>query len=275
MAKLKDFIPVEIEERLSFEILLTEIASDFVNLPSEHIDAAIIKAQERICNHLSLDRSVLWQLIEDASGEMWLSHVHEVSDSYLPATPFDAGKTFPWILEQILLGNDVTIERVEDLPSEAHQDRQSLSQWGVKSSFIMPLAAEEKVVGALSFGKLSQETIWSKSVKQRLQLIAQIFANALSRKKAERVWHLSGGLKTLWPIFPPNLSICRSTASTPRSKTPNNASVNVWMWRCLHFGSGRMTTHRYLPSLIYTAHRMGLRFQGVSMLKRRSLGCSK
>ncbi|WP_419656152.1 GAF modulated two component system response regulator, sigma54-specific [Desulfosarcina variabilis str. Montpellier] len=186
MAKLKDFIPVEIEERLSFEILLTEIASDFVNLPSEHIDAAIIKAQERICNHLSLDRSVLWQLIEDASGEMWLSHVHEVSDSYLPATPFDAGKTFPWILEQILLGNDVTIERVEDLPSEAHQDRQSLSQWGVKSSFIMPLAAEEKVVGALSFGKLSQETIWSKSVKQRLQLIAQIFANALSRKKAEK-----------------------------------------------------------------------------------------
>ncbi len=185
MAKLKEFIPIEIEERLSFEILLTEIASDFVNLPSEHIDEAIIKAQERICNHLSLDRSVLWQLIEDASGEMWLSHVHEVSESYLPATPFDAGKTFPWILEQILLGSNVTIERVEDLPSEAHQDRQSLSQWGVKSSFVMPLAADEKIIGALSFGKLSQEIIWSKNVKQRLQLIAQIFANALSRKKAE------------------------------------------------------------------------------------------
>ena len=185
MAKLKDFITLEKEERPSFEILLTEIASDFVNLPPDHIDAAIIKAQGSICNHLDLDRSVLWQLIEDASGEMWLSHVHEATESYLPAAPFDAGKTFPWILGQILQGNDVTIERIQDLPSEAHHDRLSLIQWGVKSSFVMPLAVDKKVIGALSFGKLSQETIWSKNVKQRLQLIAQLFANALSRKKAE------------------------------------------------------------------------------------------
>jgi len=177
--------PGEAVKPSSFELLLTDIAANFVNLPAARIDASITDAQERICGHLGLDRSVLWQFIEDASGKMLLSHVHDTSQGFLPDAPFDAGKTFPWILRQILQGHNVIFERVEDLPPEAAHDRQSLSQWRVKSSFVMPLSVDEKVIGALSFGKLSQTTSWSLNVTQRLQLIAQIFANALSRKQAE------------------------------------------------------------------------------------------
>jgi transcriptional regulator with GAF, ATPase, and Fis domain len=177
--------PGEAVKPSSFEPLLTDIAANFVNLPAARIDASITDAQERICGHLGLDRSVLWQFAAEGSGRMLLSHIHDTSQGFLPDAPFDAGKTFPWISGQVLQGNNVIIGRIEDLPPEAAHDRQSLVQWGVKSSFVMPLSVDEKIIGALSFGKLSQATIWSFNITQRLQLISQIFANALSRKQAE------------------------------------------------------------------------------------------
>jgi formate hydrogenlyase transcriptional activator len=232
--------PGEAVKPSSFEPLLTDIAANFVNLPAAQIDASITDAQERICGQLGLDRSVLWQFIEDASGKMLLSHIHDTSQGFLPDAPFDAGKTFPWILRQILKGNNVIFECVEDLPPEAAHDRQSLRQWGIKSSFVMPLSVDEKIIGALSFGKLSQATIWAGDVMQRLQLIAQIFANALSRKQAElRLTSLRRFETLVANISAQFINLTRPTASTPRSKTPNGASVNAWNWTCPRYGSGR------------------------------------
>lgn len=175
----------EAEKRSSFELLLTDISANFVNIPASEIDASITDAQGRICNHLELDRSVLWQFSEDASGKMVLSHVHEAAEGFLPDAPFDAEKTFPWILGQIRRGNSVIIEHMEDLPPEAIHDGQSLRQWGVKSSCVMPLSASGNVIGALSFGSLHQEIIWHEEIIERLQLVAQLFSSALSRKLAE------------------------------------------------------------------------------------------
>lgn len=56
--------PAELEERLQFEILLTELLARFVNIPDEQVDGAIQNAQQRICEALGLDRSVLYELRE-------------------------------------------------------------------------------------------------------------------------------------------------------------------------------------------------------------------
>lgn len=166
-------------------MLLTEISANFVNLPVDNIDTAIIDSQRRICEHLELDRSVLWQFIGDVSGKVKLSHVHDISEGFLPDGPFDADKAFPWILGQILQGIQVAIECTDNMPPEAKQDRESFRCWGVKSSFVVPLLVEKKIVGALSFGKLSRETKWQESIIQRLQLVAQVFSSAITRKLIE------------------------------------------------------------------------------------------
>ena len=54
----------EFEERLRFEMLLTDLSARFVSATPESIDAEIVNAQKQIVQVLELDRSTLAQLQE-------------------------------------------------------------------------------------------------------------------------------------------------------------------------------------------------------------------
>ncbi len=185
MAKCNKYLQQELEEQLRFETLLTEISANFVNLPSDRIDAAIKDAQRGICEFLHLDRSVLWKIIETEPNKMLLTHIHQPLESLLPDSPFNADDYFPWIFNKLFRGETVTVVRLRDLPREADRDRESLKNWGNKSAIAVPMSVGGKLVGALSFGSLQEETLWQERIVKRIQLVAQIFTNALVRKQAE------------------------------------------------------------------------------------------
>ncbi|MFZ0611514.1 MAG: hypothetical protein WAM73_04695 [Desulfobacterales bacterium] len=50
---------------------------------------------------------------------------------------------------------------------------------------MVPLSIGAKIVGALSFGHLREESGWPEKIVKRLQLLVQVFAHALARKAAE------------------------------------------------------------------------------------------
>jgi len=175
----------ELEERLRFETLLVEISASFVNLPVGQIDGAIVDAQRRICELLYLDRSVLWQACGRVPEKMLLTHVHQPPEGLLPENPFHAMDNFPWLLNQVLKGETVAIPSLDDFPPEAIRDRESFQLWGTKSTLVVPLSIGGKIVGAVSYGRLRKERDWPERVVKRLQLLAQVFANALARKEAE------------------------------------------------------------------------------------------
>ena len=55
-----------LEERLKSEALMASISARFVNLPADRIDSEIEDTQRRICELLDLDRSTLWQFVEQS-----------------------------------------------------------------------------------------------------------------------------------------------------------------------------------------------------------------
>jgi formate hydrogenlyase transcriptional activator len=175
----------EVVKHLRFERLLTDITASFVNLPIEQIDILIKQAQQRICNFLELDRSVLWQIIEEEAGKIMLSHVYNPFEGFLPDAPFDPEKMFPWAWGQILQGKGVKIDDIENLPLEANHDRETNKQWGIKSCYISPMSFGGHVIGAVSFCSLHNKKTWSDEIVQRLQLVALLFASAVSRRQAE------------------------------------------------------------------------------------------
>jgi transcriptional regulator with GAF, ATPase, and Fis domain len=98
----------------------------------------------------------------------------------------DAKEYFPWSLQKILSGETIVISKMEDLPPEAAGDAEHYRLYGTKSNIVVPLSREGgKSFGALSFAMMRQEQAWSESVIRALQLIAQVFANALERKRME------------------------------------------------------------------------------------------
>ena len=58
-------IVAELEDRLRFETLLSDLSARFINLPVDEVDKEIEAALGRIVQFLGLDRSTLFQLSED------------------------------------------------------------------------------------------------------------------------------------------------------------------------------------------------------------------
>jgi transcriptional regulator with GAF, ATPase, and Fis domain len=97
----------------------------------------------------------------------------------------DAADYFPCALEKVLAGEVVAIAKLSDLPPEASRDQETLYSYGTKSALLIPLSVAGNIVGMLSFSTMNNERDWPEMMVKRLQLVAQVFANALSRKKAK------------------------------------------------------------------------------------------
>jgi len=99
----------------------------------------------------------------------------------------DAQEYFPWCLEQLMAGKVIALSSTEDVPTEAARDQESWRHFGIKTTLTFPLSVGHgPLIGALSFNTMREERTWPESLVKRLQLVAQIFTNALIRKEADR-----------------------------------------------------------------------------------------
>ncbi len=181
-------ISPEPEERLRFETLIADLSSRFVNLPAEDVDRQIEDAQRAICECLGVDHSSLWQASPASPGELMLTHLYR--DPRLPPPPSD-GMTgsdfFPWATAKLMAKEIVYLSDVEDAPAEAAMDLQGWRHYAIKSTLGIPLSlGDQPVFGVLSFDATRVVRTVTVAMQKRLQLVAQIFANALERKRAEQ-----------------------------------------------------------------------------------------
>ena len=182
-----------LEGRLRFETLLADLSARFVNLPSATVNTAIEDAQRRVCECLDLDISLLWQISPDHPGSMIVTHRHLPPG--IPPLPevFDCKESFPWALESFLRGETVILSRLTDAPAEAARDVELVRRYGVKSVVSIPLSTGGgPTFGALNFDVTREEREWPVELVNRLKLVAQVFANALARKRDEQALRESG-----------------------------------------------------------------------------------
>jgi transcriptional regulator with GAF, ATPase, and Fis domain len=184
MTRAEEALRAELEERLRFEALLADLSARFVHVPADQLDRLIEEAQRRIGQALGLDRSTLLQRADD---EPDLVITHAWAEPAFAAQPgLFAQRDFPWVHQTLLRGEIVRFATLAELPPAAQRDQEAFRKIHQKSDVIFPLAATGRVFGALSFGTLAAERAWPDTLVQRLQLMADIFANALVRQQSEQ-----------------------------------------------------------------------------------------
>ena len=95
---------------------------------------------------------------------------------------------FPWLLQKMIAGETIVLSKMTDLPVEAERDRESFKLYGAKSGCYIPLSVgQEPVFGVLTFAAMAKEKNWLEAEIEGCMLLAQVFANALARKKTEQV----------------------------------------------------------------------------------------
>ena len=171
--------------RLEFETLISDLSSRFINLPAGEVDGAIENALRGVCEILGIDLAVLWQWSATAPDVIAPTHAYPALEGLLPPEPLHE-EQFPWIRREILAGRVVAFTSLEQFPAEAAVDREYCRHYGVKSHLSLPLSVGgEPPVGLIGFNTLGAERDWPDAVVKRLQLIAQVFTNALARRRTD------------------------------------------------------------------------------------------
>ena len=182
-----------LEERLRFERLLADLSAAFINQPPDRIDGIIDDSLKRPLETLGHDRSSLAQFSEDR-GHALVTHSCAVPGVEPSPVGVLADDHVPWIVGQVRNGKTVFLKCLpDDLPPEAKKERQLSVATGIKSTVAIPLKAGGSVLGLLAFSFLRQHREWPPEVVSRLQMIAEIFANA---------WYASGPTRRFGPHLP-------------------------------------------------------------------------
>jgi signal transduction histidine kinase len=174
-----------LDERLRFETMLSRLSADFIHLPAEEIDGQIERGLRQIVEFLDIERSCLTQFSEDG-GELWVTHSYTIP-GFAPFPHVDLAALLPWYTTQIRRGDVLRLARLpEEAPPEAvHEREQVAREGGPRSHLSIPFRVGESILGGIGFGSFRRELDWPDELVQSLQLVGEVFANALARRRAE------------------------------------------------------------------------------------------
>jgi signal transduction histidine kinase len=165
---------LSLAERLRFEKLRSSLSTALGHVSAVDFDREVQRGLRQVADFLGVDRGSLIEFTRDG----------KTARSWAIEEWMDAGE-FPWMTARLQRGDLVSVSQFAELPDEAAVDRQSYLAQRVKPHFAVPLVVGETVVGGLVFSTVGAERARSHELIQWLQLLAEVFANALARKQGE------------------------------------------------------------------------------------------
>lgn len=173
----------DIAKLLQFEQRLAGLSAEFINLPPDRVDLEIEQGLEVLARALDADRVTVAQ-IEAGSGDFIVTH--DYVGAGVPRFPQRVvGAMLPWLHEVVLAGRCVSVERPEELPSEASAEIAYMRSVGEKSAVVVPFRVGGRVIGGMSLDTFREYRHFDDSIVSRIQDVADIFSNALARKQAD------------------------------------------------------------------------------------------
>lgn len=175
----------QLENRIRFETLISDISARFVKLPRGEVDSEIDHALQQIRDFFKVDRCGMLGVREDKQF-VWVTHASYAEGVEMVSKDINLAVLFPWCYEKLISGQHVMVSRMTELPPEAEQDRISWSAMDAKSNLTIPLFSTQGIQHLLVIQSIRKERDWPKEFVPRLKLLGELFINALERRNAYR-----------------------------------------------------------------------------------------
>jgi len=168
---------------MTFEKMLSKLSATLINLAEGQIEATIKDSLSSIADLLGLDRISLFDYSpEDTEFRMTISWC----GAGVEAPPAVLGTDrLPLRRDALARGETVLLSDIDSLPEEALGEREYLKLVGTVSVATIPLMSGGKVFGGISFVSTTRRVQWTPDLVEQLTLLAEIFSNALTRKRQQ------------------------------------------------------------------------------------------
>lgn len=175
----------ELRQRTAFEKVITTISNKFINIPPDEIDQGIRQALRTIGILAAADRAYIFLYADDGHT---MSCIQEWCVDGIPAQ-IDRLQNLSvdrlgWSNRQLRQQQVLHVPRVADLPAEAAAEKAEFQRQGIQSLLAVPMTYQDQVVGFLGFDAVRQEMSWTAVSISLLQIVGEIFVNALQHKRS-------------------------------------------------------------------------------------------
>jgi PAS domain S-box-containing protein len=172
-----------LEERLRFEQLLSELSARFANIVPDGVDSEIEYGLRLILEFFKVDRA---GLLRTLPGRSAYQITHAAYGDDVPPVPVKVVpmSNHPWAYEKLILKREVVAySSLDDLPLEAKVDKKTWSEWGIRSTVNIPILVGDSVDHIIVINSVKRERVWQNELFPRLQLLGELFVNALERRQ--------------------------------------------------------------------------------------------
>ncbi len=177
----------ELNNRLQFETLISDLSATFVNAPPDEIDRRIEHGLGRLAEFIGADRGSFVQFNPKQTAlrvtHLWMATGIEPDDFLRQVI---VNEHFPWITGKARRRETILITKLDDFPAAVVNEKAYAQQAGIKSFFMVPIAIGGSVVGMVAFDSMRRERRWSDELVQRVRLAGEVFANALIRMRNQK-----------------------------------------------------------------------------------------
>jgi signal transduction histidine kinase len=169
-------------ERLRFEELVAALATRFSNLRTAEIDSALDTGLEAIRALFKADRVSLIYL-NDSLGPPTVEH-SAVAPGVEPLGEAIGSDGLEQLTAHVRHVGTLQFSRAEEIPAFQVSLKTSLEQAGVRAAIVAPLRTAGVMLGAVGVAMTREPRVWHHELAMRLEVLADILANALMRKRA-------------------------------------------------------------------------------------------
>ncbi len=177
----------QLQYRIHFEELLNSISSQFIDLPFHEINDHINDLLKKAGEFEKVDRSYIF-LIDEELEEInntheWCAPGIEPQKDNLQHQAFDFT---PWWMEKLYKLEEIVLNHIDDLPSNAQSERDILKKQSIQSLIVVPLSAGKKLIGFFGFDAVKEQRQWTSDTMLFIKTLGHIVSNAIKRLKMEQ-----------------------------------------------------------------------------------------
>ena len=177
---------IEAERHRQLQQTVAAIATEFVHLSPDRVDAEIENSLGRICECVDADISTLLQWKDSEGLTMKVSREWDAGS--IDGTLFRGAiieSDFPWLATQLRLSEPVLIDNPDDFPAEAVAERAACERFGIHSILWAPFEVAEGRKGYIVLGTINRPGSWLKGAVPQLGLIGNVLAGAIEQQRTE------------------------------------------------------------------------------------------
>lgn len=183
----------DLRARLDFENLLSAMSTELINATDEEVLEPLRHSLKKLAKFAAVERAELYKTQDAGRFERLIAVGRSPIESDRDGASRDEAYRFGdqqsasiWFWTQMAAGRTLRLRHVDELPPVATAERSRMTARDTQSALIAPLRVGDELVGILILATHRVSHLWPELVVRQIELIGQVLAGALHRRRIHR-----------------------------------------------------------------------------------------